>query len=64
MAFLEGYSDAVAAGHDQPLHAAIGEVLQHCGGELLAMDADHPDIPAHQAARVFFHAGQASEVDS
>jgi hypothetical protein len=64
MAFLEGYSEAVNYGHDQPLHLAISEVLQHCGGELMAMDAERPDIKAHQAARVFFDAGQAMQKEA
>jgi hypothetical protein len=57
MAFLEGYSEACLDGNDQPLHAAIAELLQHCSGELLAMDANRPEIRAHQAARMFFDAG-------
>jgi hypothetical protein len=43
---------------------AISEVLQHCGGELMAMDAEQPDIKAHQAARVFFDAGQAMQKEA
>jgi hypothetical protein len=64
MAFLEGYSEAVHHGHDQPLHLAISEVLQHCGGELIVMDRDYPDIKAHQAARVFLDAGQAMQKEA
>jgi hypothetical protein len=64
MAFLEGYSEAVNCGHDQPLHLAISEVLQHCGGELIVMDRDCPDIKAHQAARVFLDAGQAMQKEA
>jgi hypothetical protein len=64
MAFLEGYSEAVNCGHDQPLHMAISEVLQHCGGELIVMDRDCPDIKAHQAARIFLDAGQAMQKEA
>ena len=63
MAFIEGYSEALLNGLDQPLHAAVAELLGHCGGELLAMDANHPEIKAHQAAYRFFEASRTLEVE-
>jgi surfactin synthase thioesterase subunit len=63
LAFIEGYSEALINGVDQPLHAAIAELLGHCGGEMLALDVSHPHIEAHQAAHRFFAACSTMEVE-
>lgn len=58
MAFIEDYGDALALGIDQPLHAAMEEMLVHFAGELLAIDAMHHGIKAHQVARLWFAAAR------
>jgi hypothetical protein len=63
MAFIQGYSEALIEDKDQPLHFAIAELIGHCGGELLALDYDHPEIKAHQAAHRFFQASRVMGVE-
>jgi hypothetical protein len=62
-AFREAYSEALLNGLPNPMHVAMGEVLAHVGGELLAMDAHHPEIKAHQAAYRFLEASRTLEVE-
>lgn len=58
MAFIESYSDALAIGIDQPLHAAMEELLTHFAGELLAADDRCRNVRAHQVAELWFHAAR------
>lgn len=57
-AFQEGYSEALLAGVDRPLHQAMAVLLEHIGAELVVLDADHPNIKAHEAAHFLVDAAR------
>ena len=60
-AFQEVFSEALHANPDNALRMAVAGLLIHVGGELLALDANQPDIKAHQVADRLLRSAQEVE---